>query len=351
MGVKGGATTLPQTTPAVIFHSSHDLRLEDVALPEPDDGDLVIRVRACGLCPGEAMTWYMERKAPITLGHEPVGEIVYAGARVSEFAIGDRVFVHHHAPCNTCRACRRGDHVHCRTWRQSRLVPGGIARYAVVPEEIVRGDTLVVPGEVSDDAATFVEPLACVVKSVQRAGLGRGDRVLIIGLGVMGLLHVLAARRLGAEIVLGADRLGPRLRVANQLGADAVIDVTEQSLVDAVRERTEGRGADIVVVGPGSVEAIDLGFRATAPGGTLIIFTPVPPNQTWAMPVHEAFFNEVRVVPSYSAGPPHTREALQWLAEGFPVESLITHRLPMAQAIEGYRLVTEAEALKVVVHP
>lgn len=351
MGVTGGATTLPQRTPAVIFHSSDDIRLEDVALPAPDEGDLVIRIRACGLCPGEAMTWYMERKAPITLGHEPVGEIVYAGADVSEFAIGDRVFVHHHAPCNSCRACRRGDHVHCRTWRESRLTPGGVARYAVVPEEIVRGDTLLVPDEVSDDAATFVEPLSCVVKSIRRAGLGQGDCVLIMGLGVMGLLHVLAARRLRADLVLGADRLGTRLSAGNRLGADAVIDVSRESLVDAVRERTEGRGADIVIVGPGSVEAIDLGFRATAPGGTLVIFTPVPPDQTWSMPVHDAFFNEVRVVPSYSAGPPETREALRWLADGFPVESLITHRLPITQAIEGYRLVTEAEALKVVVHP
>ena len=351
MGVKGAAITLPRTTPAVIFHSSDDLRLEDVPLPEPDDGELVIRIRACGLCPGEAMTWYMERKAPITLGHEPVGEIVYAGAGVSEFAIGDRVFVHHHAPCNNCRACRRGDHVHCTTWRQSRLVPGGIARFAVVPKEIVRGDTLRIPGEVSDDAATFVEPLACVVKSVRRAGLRRGDRVLIIGLGVMGLLHVLAAKRLGAETVLGTDRLESRLHAAKGLGADAAIDASHESLVDAVRVRTEGRGADIVIVGPGSVEAIDLGFRATAPGGTMIIFTPVPPDQTWSMPVHDAFFNEVRVVPSYSAGPPETREALRWLADGFPVESLITHRLPITQAIEGYRLVTEAEALKVVVHP
>jgi L-iditol 2-dehydrogenase len=351
MGIKGGATTVPQTTPAVVFHASDDLRLEDVALPEPHNGDLVIRIRACGLCPGEAMTWYMERKAPIALGHEPVGEVVYAGPRVREFIIGDRIFVHHHAPCHDCRACLRGDHVHCETWRKSALVPGGIARYAVVPQEIVRGDTLLIPAEVSDDAATFVEPLACVIKSVRRAGLQRGDRVLVIGLGVMGLLHVLAARQLGADTVLGADRLVPRLRMARQLGADGAIDVTRESLIDAVRGNTEGRGADVVIVGPGSIEAIDLGFRSAAPGGTVVIFAPVPPDQTWAMPVHEAFFREVRVVPSYSAGPPHTREALRWLADGFPVESLITHRLPITQAIEGYRMVMDAEALKVVVHP
>lgn len=351
MGVSRGATTLPQSTPAVVFHSSADLRFEEVALPEPGDGDLLIRIRVCGLCPGEAMTWYMERKAPIALGHEPVGEIIYAGSGVREFTVGDRVFVHHHAPCNTCRACRRGDHVHCRTWRRTRLIPGGIAKYAVVPEEIVRGDTLRVPAEVSDDAATFIEPLACVLKSVGRAGLARGDRVLIIGLGVMGLLHVLAARRLGAEVILGADRLPDRVQFARTHGADEAINVTREPLVDTVRAKTEGIGADVVIVGPGTVDAIEQGFRAAAPGGTVVLFTPAPPDVTWPLPVHEAFFNEVRIVTSYSAGPPHTREALRWLQDGFPVESLITHRLPMERAIEGYRMVMDAEALKVVVRP
>ncbi|MBI2122958.1 MAG: alcohol dehydrogenase catalytic domain-containing protein [Armatimonadetes bacterium] len=351
MGVDRGTATLPETTPAVIFHSRGDLRFEEVALPEPGNGDLMIRILACGLCPGEAMTWYMERKAPIALGHEPVGEVVYAGSRVREFAIGDRVFVHHHAPCNNCRACRRGDHVHCRTWRRTRLTPGGIARYAVVPEEIVRGDTLRIPPDVSDDAATFIEPLGCVLKSVRRAGLARGDRVLVVGLGVMGLLHVLAARRLDAELVLGADRLSDRVRLALKLGADAAIDVTREPLVDVVRARTDGLGADVVIVGPGSIEAIEQGFRAAAPGGTVVLFAPAPPNETWPLPVHDVFFNEVRIVPSYSAAPSHTREALQWLQDGFPVESLITHRLPMERAIEGYRMVMDADALKVVVRP
>src|SRR6059036_4073347 len=263
-----------------------------------------------------------------------------------------RIFVHHHAPCLVCRFCQRGDYVHCATFRRTKLNPGGLSEYAVVPAEVVRADVLRIPDALSDEAATFVEPLACVVKAAHRAGIGPGDRVLVIGLGVMGMLHVLLARRLGAELVIGADRVSSRVSRATQLGADVGVDVTRDSLPDVVRARTDGAGADVVVVGPGTVEAIELGFACVAPGGTLSLFTPTPPGVAWPFPVHDVYFREITVVPSYSAGPPETKEALQLLAAGLPVEALVTHRYSLDGAAEGYRLVREAtEALKVVVRP
>lgn len=339
-------------TRAVVYHTSDDLRLEEIPLPPLKPGELFVRIRACGLCPGEAMGWYMARKAPLVPGHEPVAEVVRTGDGVVAFAPGDRVFVHHHAPCLACRLCRRGDFVHCATFRRTNLIPGGLSEFAIVPAEVVRADVLRIPDDLSDEAATFVEPLACVVKAVHRAGIGRDDRVLVIGLGVMGMLHVLLAHRLGVELIIGADRVSSRLSRAAQLGADAVVDVTRESLPDAVRARTDGAGADVVVVGPGTVEAIELGFRCVVPGGTLLLFTPTPPGVVWPFPVHDAYFREIRVIPSYSAGPPETNEALQWLATGLPVETLVTHRYSLDGAAEGYRLVREAtEALKVVVRP
>lgn len=352
MGVDGTRVALPTVTRAVVYYTSDDLRLEEVPLPRLQPGEMLVRIRACGLCPGEAMGWYMARKAPTVLGHEPVAEVVHVTPEVIGFAIGDRVFVHHHAPCLKCRACRRGAYIHCETFRRTRLIPGGLAQYAVVPEEVVRADTLKLPEDISDDAATFIEPLACVVKSVRRAGVGAGDRVLVIGLGVMGMLHAMLARRLGAELIIGADRVPTRLARAREFGADVVIDVTREDLPEAVRAHADGTGADVVVVGPGTVEAIALGFQSVAPGGTLVLFTPTPPDRVWPLPVHDAYFREIRIVPSYSAGPPQTREALQWLQDGLPVEALITHRFPLDAATEGYRLVSEAtDALKVVVRP
>ncbi|HLA25406.1 MAG TPA: zinc-binding dehydrogenase [bacterium] len=352
MGVEPAIAILPSVTRAVVFHSPGDLRLEHVPLPAPGSGDLVVRIRACGLCPGEAMDWYMARKAPLALGHEPVAEIIHAGAGVRGFAVGERVFVHHHAPCLRCARCRRGDFVHCATWRRSRLHPGGVSEFAVVPSEIVRGDTLRLPAQLADEAATFVEPLACVVKSLRRGGLRQGGSVLVIGLGVMGLLHVLLARRLGAGMIIGADRIASRLAHAQSAGADVVVDVADNSLPDAVRRATGEDGADLVVVGPGTMEAIESGFASAAPGGTVVLFTPTPPEARFPLPVHDAYFREIRIVPSYSAGPDDTAEALRHLLDGVPVESLITHRLSLDAAPEGYRLVREAkDALKVVVRP
>lgn len=349
MGVKSPPTTISR---AVVYHSSDDLRLEDIPLPPLASGELLVRIRACGLCAGEAMEWYMARKAPLVPGHEIVAEVVQTGEAVSEFSPGDRIFVHHHAPCMRCRSCQRGDHVHCPTWRKTKLLPGGLSDLAIVPREVVATEVLPLPRELSDDAATFVEPLACVVKAAHRAGVGPGDRVLVIGLGVMGMLQVMLARCLGAEFIMGADRVASRLERAKQAGADVIVDATQTAVAEAVRSHTGGAGADVVVVGPGTVEAIEMGFPCVAPGGSLVLFAPTPPEEVWPFPVHDAYFREVRVIPSYSAGPPQTREALQWLARGLPVETLITHRYPLEGAAEGYRLVREArDALKVVVHP
>jgi len=341
--------TLPSVTRAAVFHAPDDIRLEILPLRAPGPREVVVRIRACGLCSSETLAWYMQRKAPLVLGHEPVGEVVAAGEGASaggDVALepGTRVFIHHHAPCLRCRACRRGQYVHCQTWRRTRLVPGGLCDYALVPGEIAGADMLALPPEVSDDAGVFVEPLACVIKSLRRARLQPGDRVAVVGLGVMGLLHVLLARRLPVERVVGADLLEERLAAARAAGADEAVPAAE------VREATEG-GADAVFVTPASLQAVRLGYECVAPGGRLVIFTPVPPEELWPLPLHDLFFREVEIVPTYSAGPEDTREALGAIAGGLPVESLISHRLGLDQVAEGYRLVAAGRALKVVVRP
>lgn len=331
------ALTLPTLTRAAVYHGEGDVRLETRPLRPPGAGEVLVRIRACGLCSGETMAWYMARKAPVPLGHEPVGEVAATGPGVP-IPEGTRVFVHHHAPCGACRACRRGDAVHCPTWRRTRLEPGGLADYTLVPPEIVAADLLPLPEEVDDDRGVFVEPLACAVKSLRRAGLREGDRVAVVGLGVMGLLHVLAARALGAAVVAGVDVRPDRLETARALGGD-------------IDEAVPDGGADVVVVTPPSVDAISSGMACTAPAGRLVLFAPLPPGATFPLAVHDLFFREVSVIPSYSAGPADTREALRLLAAGLPVERLVTHRLPLERAAEGYRLVASGDALKVVVRP
>ena len=124
------------------LYSFHDIRIEDIPVPEIGPGDALMKTKASGICSGDVMPWYIEKKAPLVLGHEPSGEIVEVGKNVKSFTPGDRVFVHHHAPCLTCRYCRRGDYVQCETWKNTKIIPGGISEYILIPEINLKNDTL-----------------------------------------------------------------------------------------------------------------------------------------------------------------------------------------------------------------
>jgi L-iditol 2-dehydrogenase len=149
----------PETMRAAVLYDVNDVRIEERAVPELRDGELLVRTMASGICSGDVMGWYIARKAPLVLGHEPAG-IVAAVAGDCALSVGDRVFVHHHAPCFECRACKRGDYVQCATWRATRIEPGGIAEYFRVSRENQR-DTLPLPASVPFRDASLVEPLAC----------------------------------------------------------------------------------------------------------------------------------------------------------------------------------------------
>src|SRR6202140_1604465 len=202
-----------------------DIRVEQDLRPAPGPDEILVRVRACGICSGDIMPWYIRRKAPLVLGHEPVGVVEEAGAAVRDFKRGERVFVHHHAPCFQCAACRRGEYVQCPTWRATNIRPGGMAEFFLVSADNQR-DTLKLSDSVSDADGVLIEPAACVVKSLKRSGLKPGESVLVIGLGIMGMMHVVLARHLGAGYIVGADLFETRARRATARGADVGLVVS-----------------------------------------------------------------------------------------------------------------------------
>lgn len=353
MGVK---TSPDLVTRAAVYEAGGSVSVRDFTLPQIAPGELLVRVRACGLCASEVMAWYADSKAPFVLGHEPVTVVVAAGddARPSHgapFAVGERLFVHHHAPCMSCRRCLRGDYVQCATWRATKLNPGALSQLAIVPAESVRNDVLRVPDHLGDEAATLIEPLATVCKSVRRSNVRRGDRVLVIGLGAMGMMHLLVARKAGAGLVLGADTVQARLDRATQFGADAALNA-DGKLRERVLSATSGEGAEIVFVTPGSRAALDTAVTCVAPGGCIVIFTPTRPGEAWPLDVGGLFFKDVSLVTTYSAGPDDTRAALALLAEGLPVQAIFTHRYGLDEAAQAYAMVKNPQAaLKVVVYP
>jgi L-iditol 2-dehydrogenase len=326
-----------------------DIRVEEAARPEVGPDDILVRASACGICSGDIMPWYIRRKAPLVLGHEPVGVVAETGKSVSGFKPGERVYVHHHAPCFKCASCRRGEYVQCATWRATNLKPGGMAEYFLV-SAANQQDTLKLPDAVDDANGVLVEPAACVIKSLRRSGLKRGESILIIGLGIMGMMHVKLARHMGAETVIGADLFERRARRAVELGADHGLVVSGDNLVEQVREVTGGAMADVVIVGPGSGKAINTGIAAAGKGATVIQFTATPPEEEMIVRPHDLYFNETRLIPSYSCGPEETRESLRLVEQGvINAADLVTHQFPLRQITEAFATAQKPEALKVVV--
>jgi L-iditol 2-dehydrogenase len=326
-----------------------DIRLEQSPLPQPGPDDLLVRVTACGICSGDIMPWYIRRKAPLVLGHEPVGIVTETGRSVRDFHAGDRVFVHHHAPCFACGPCTRGEYVQCATWRASHLVPGGMAEYFLVSATNQR-DTLKLPEDIDDLNAVLIEPAACVVKSLRRSGLRAGETVLVIGLGIMGMMHVKLARHHGAGMIIGADFFEQRALRAGQLGADHAIVVSGENLIEEVREITAGAMADVVIVGPGTGRAIHTGIAAAGKAATVVQFTATPPEEEILLRPHDLYFNETRLVPSYSCGPDDTRQALELVRHGVVnADELVTDRFPLIRIGEAYEQAQSPSSLKVVV--
>ena len=310
-----------------------------VEMPEPviGPGEALLETRVSGICGSDLLDWYVRRKAGSVLGHEVAGVIRAIGPGVTDFRIGDRIAPHHHAPCLSCEACSAGRFVHCAEWRSSRLEPGGMAELVRIPAGNLSRDTLKIPEALSDEEATFVEPLATVVKAFRRAAFSAGQSALIVGLGPAGQLALRLARALGAARLVGADRVASRLAAATGAsGADAVIDVAREGLADGSR-RLAPQGFDLVFVCPGKRDAVAEAFEAVASGGTLLLFTMAPPGEVWPADLFQLYFREVTVRPSYSCGPDDTREALGRIARReVRVADLVSHRFPVAQAADAF---------------
>ncbi|MGA9944932.1 MAG: alcohol dehydrogenase catalytic domain-containing protein [Candidatus Cybelea sp.] len=328
-----------RTMQAAVLYDVNDVRIERRAIPELRDGELLVRTMASGICSGDVMAWYIRRKAPLVLGHEPAGIVAEIRGEVG-FSVGDRVFVHHHAPCFECGACSRGEYVQCATWRASKIDPGGIAEYFRVARENQR-DTLALPVGVGFPDASLIEPLACVVKSLRRSGLRAGDRLYVIGLGVMGLLHVLAGRALGA-VVYASDFIAERRAIAEGNGAVAFHP-------DDVR-RVLGDGADVVICGPGTSQAMQGAIAAAAPAGTVVMFTPFPPDVPITVDPERFYFGDLRLVASYSCGPDDTRAALELIASGIVTAGKVGATLVSLDDVPRvYRELAESRIVKPIV--
>ena len=331
-----------------VLRAERTLATEDWPRPAIGAGELLLRLRGCGLCGSDIAKVVSPRAGqPAVIGHEVVGDVVEAGPG-APFGVGDRVVAAHHVPCGACHYCERGSASMCRAFKESNLDPGGFAEFIRVPVVNARHATFRVPDHVGDEAASFVEPLACCLRAVRRAGIAPGDTVVVAGLGSIGCLFVQLFRRAGA-VVVGSDPLPARGARALALGARDT--GAPAAATAAARALTDGRGADHVLLTGGGAAALPWAAETVRDGGGIHYFAG---GSGAALPLAlEALYaRELTLMSTYSSSPADLREAFALIADGHVrTEGLFSHRLPLARLAEAVDLTLRHEAFKVYVTP
>ncbi len=335
-----------------MYYNNRDVRLEEIPTPQIGPGELLVKVLASGICGSDVMEWYRIKKAPRVLGHEITGEIVEAGKEVKNYKIGDRVFVSHHVPCNTCQYCLNGFHTLCDTLRTTNFDPGGFAEYIRVPRINVDRGVFVLPEEISFDDGVFIEPLACVLRGQRLAKLRPGQSVFVIGSGISGVLHIALARASGAGWVMASDISEYRLKAAKQFGADEAILAKEVNTAK-IREINQGRLADLVIVCAGTIFAYIQALQSVDRGGTVLCFAPLEPGLNFVFPFFDFWNDGITLLPTYGGSPFDITTAIELIrAQRLPLREMITHRLPLKETGLGFQLVAEAkDSIKVIIEP
>lgn len=323
--------------------------LKDLEVPALQDGDVLVEMRACGLCGTdiEKICGHYTASQPI-LGHEPSG--VVAESMSPYIKKGSRVFAHHHVPCYDCYYCKRRSFTMCPYYRKTNLDPGGFSEYFRVPNfNVSRGAILVLPSHVTFDEGSLIEPLATVVRAHSRIPLGEGDSVFISGAGPMGDLHLLMSKYRGAGKVIVSDISEYRLSFAERLGADHVVDARSGVETEVVK-LTEGRGADLAIVASGHPSAILSALRSVRKGGTVLLFGVPFKGTILQYDISDLLNNEINIVTSNAAYEEETREALKLIAEGkIRVSEIITHKYSLEDFHHAVKEAKEGNVIKAVI--
>jgi L-iditol 2-dehydrogenase len=320
------------------YYNNNDIRLEELPTPKIGPGEILVKVRASGICGTDVMEWYRLPKAPRILGHEIAGEIVESQS--GRYHPGQRVFVSHHVPCNDCKYCRAGNQTACDTLHKGNYDPGGYSEFVRVPKINVDYGVYVLPEQVSYAEGTMVEPLACGVRGLRLIDIRKEHTVLILGCGISGILNIQLAKLTGARVV-ATDINEYRLNKAKEFGADEVLHGDQDLNLQAER----------VIICTGAYAAVEQAFKCVDKAGIILLFAI--PNRDIAIPIPDFWRNELTVTSSYGAAPADLEEALALIAhKTINIKDTITQTLPLSQIQAAFKIVAEAqESLKVVLEP
>lgn len=357
---KKQAAVVPEVMQAAVYRGVNDVRVETVPVPVIGPGEVLIRVHSCGICGTDLKKIHTgSHSAPRIFGHETVGTIVALGDEVEGFAVGDRVAVFHHIPCDACYYCRKKTFAQCPVYKKVGCTAGfepsggGFAGYVRVMDWIVQRGLIKIPDGVAFDQAIFVEPLNTCLKGVRSLNLEPDETVLVIGQGPIGIMLASLARRSGAR-VFTSDLYPERHAIAAQFGLDSPIDASREDVVQVVRSATEGRGADAVILAVGGNALIRTAMDGARPGGRVLLFAQTQHGEATIDPA-AVCVDEKTLLGSYSASVDIQEEALQLVfhgyTHGYDLTRLVSHRFPLAEAVEAIEVASEPKStsMKIVI--
>ncbi|MEM1610731.1 MAG: alcohol dehydrogenase catalytic domain-containing protein [Sulfolobales archaeon] len=328
---------------AALVKKGGGLEVAELDIPRPGDGEILVRMVACGICGTDLEKIKGGTETPPVLGHEVVGVVEEVGRGVENLKPGLRVFTHHHVSCGRCWYCYTGSETSCPLFKESNIYPGGFSEYFLVPRiNVERGAVHVLPESIDWVEGTFIEPLATVLRAISRSTYRPGYSVAIIGSGPMGLLFTMLLRSLGASEILAVDLSKMRCSLASSLGADACISPAEVS---------ELRRYDLVVLSTGSTKALPTAFKLVRKGGEILLFGAPPPGSTAEIPISRVFYDEVRLTPSYSASERDIEASIRILtSKKIPVKKIVTHVFELGEVEKAFQVAQDIErAVKVIV--
>ena len=319
-----------------VYHNNNDIRIEERPKPGISDGEILVKMKASGICGTDVMEWYRLKKAPYIPGHEMAGEIVES--KSEKYKSGQRVFVSHHVPCNECKYCLDDNHTACETLHKGNYDPGGFSEFIRVPKINVDNGTYLLSDNVSYEEATMIEPLACAVRALRLINVKKSHTVLILGNGVSGLLNIALAKLAGAKVI-ATDIDDYRLNKAKEFGADRLIDVSKEK-IDIKAER--------IIICTGADKAVKQAFECIDTKGIILLFAI--PQKNIEIPNAEFWRNELTLISSYGAAPVDLEEALDLNKnKKINVKDMIKHKLPLEKIQEGFKIAADAKnSLKVV---
>ena len=349
---------VPKTMRAGVFREKGIVRLEEVPVPEIGDSEVLIKIAACGVC-GTDIKKIFHRyvEPPQILGHELAGSVVATGRGVTQWKPGDRVMSFHHIPCGKCFYCERRLFSQCKQYKTTGLTAGftpnggGFAEYVKAMPWVAERGIVALPDNVSFEEATFIEPINTILKAVQKARVAAGETVLVIGCGPIGLQLLMVARLAGPRLYT-SDPIAVRRAKSISLGAMESFDTSGGKLVEEIKARTEGRGADAVLVAVAHPSVVVEALAAARPGGRVLLFAANDPVTKIEFPAAAVGIDEKEILGSYSAAVDIQEAAAELvLRKKLPVMDLVTHRFPLdriQQALELAASPTE-ESLKVLI--